>query len=74
MSRVTGCCEAHGLYVWEDEDMNTEPIAFSKTPCHMNESDECHLAGERHVIHDPEHMEVCVDCYLKFHGVWEVDA
>ncbi len=53
---------------------NSEPIAFSRSHCHMNESEHCHLAGERYIIHvgqDNEHMEACTDCYLKHHGVYE---
>lgn len=50
----------------------------------MNESEQCHLAGERYIIHvDDEnrkgfnvliHMEVCPDCYLKHHGLYEEEV
>jgi hypothetical protein len=78
MSRWDGCdtCTAWHNPLPFEEDMgeNSEPIAFSKSHCHMNESEHCHLAGERYIIHvgqDNEHMNVCPDCYLKHHGVYE---
>jgi hypothetical protein len=56
---------------------NDEPIAFSKKPCEMPKCEEWR-AGQRHIIHTYHrpngvgtHREVCVDCYLKFHGVFE---
>ena len=60
----------------EDEGQNDEPIAFSKKPCEMSSCEEWR-AGERYIIHtakawqDRIHLEVCRDCYLKFHGVFE---
>jgi len=88
MSRWDGCetCVAWHNPVPFEEDMgeNSEPIAFSKSHCHMNESEQCHLAGERYIIHvDDEHsggfyvlvhMEVCTDCYLKHHGLYEEEV
>ena len=81
MSRWDRCdtCVAWYNPVPFEEDMgeNSEPIAFSKNHCHMNESEQCHLAGERYIIHvgkDNEHMEVCTDCYLKHQGVYEEEV
>ena len=77
MSRWDGCdiCVEQLNPVPFEEDMgeNSEPIAFSKSHCDMGESEQCHLAGERYIIHDGDknHMEICVDCYLKHHGVYE---
>ena len=78
MSKWDGCDTCVARYnpvpFEEDDGENSEPIAFSKSHCHMNESEHCHLAGERYIIHvgqDNEHMEVCVNCYLKHHGVYE---
>ena len=60
----------------EDEGSNTEPIAFSRTAC----SGTCQysrLAGERYIEHEIDeegeliHLELCVECYLSFHGVFE---
>lgn len=88
MSRWDGCetCVAWYNPVPFEEDMgeNSEPIAFSKSHCHMNESEHCHLAGERYIIHVDDknhegfnvllHMEVCPDCYLKHHGLYEEEV
>ena len=90
MSRWDGCeiCMRSYSPVPHEDDMgeNSEPITFSKNPCHMNESKHCHLAGERHIIHTSHyrphhsgheiddnyfHSEVCPDCYLKHHGLYE---
>jgi len=62
----------------EDEGQNSDPIAFSKRPCEYP-SCEKWRAGQRHIIHTDHtiplphgtHLEVCGDCYLKFHGVFE---
>lgn len=62
----------------EDEGQNDKPIAFSKKPCEMSSCEEWR-AGERYIIHTDHtipltvgtHLEVCGDCYLKFHGVFE---
>lgn len=60
-----------------DEGENSEPITFSRTACDIGGGEQCHLAGERYIVHelnDAEemtHFEICVDCYLRFHGVFE---
>ena len=60
----------------EDEGSNTEPITFSRTAC-PGTGHQCHLAGERYIEHELDsegvliHLELCVDCYLKSHGVFE---
>lgn len=50
-------------------------IDFSKYPCqnHNCTDPDGHLAGERHIIPDDDgfEIEVCVTCYLKYHGVHE---
>jgi len=77
MSRWDGCdiCIAQFNPVPFEEDMgeNSEPIVFSKNYCDMFLSSDCHLPGERYIIHDGDknHMEVCGDCYLKHHGIYE---
>tara|TARA_R110000824_G_scaffold101190_1_gene240342 strand:- start:42080 stop:42331 length:252 start_codon:yes stop_codon:yes gene_type:complete len=82
MSRYTSCevCVEHFNPVPfdEDEGQNNEPIAFSKRPCEYPSCEEWR-AGERYIIHSDNtiplppatHLEVCADCYLKFHGVFE---
>ena len=61
----------------EDQGENSEPIAFSKSACEAGNSEQCHLAGERYIEHELDdegdliHLELCADCYLKFHGVFE---
>lgn len=83
VSRCTSCdyCVEWLNPVPFDEDMgeNSEPISFSKNPCDLGDSEQCHLAGSRYIIHSDStlpmttgtHLEVCEDCYLKFHGVFE---
>jgi len=82
MSRCTSCdyCVEwlNPVPFDEDDGQNSEPIAFSKKPCEYPSCEEWR-AGERHIIHSDHtlpltsgtHLEVCRDCYLKFHGVFE---
>lgn len=82
MSRCTSCdyCVEwlNPVPFDEDDGQNSEPIAFSKNPCEYPSCEEWR-AGERHIIHSDHtlplttgtHLEVCADCYLKFHGVFE---
>ena len=80
MSRDTDCIICVDWYnpvpYDEDQGENSEPIAFSKQSCQMGISKWCHLAGERYIIHIViddllTHKEVCTDCYMKHHGVYE---
>ena len=83
MSRSTDCdhCSEwlNPLPFDEDQGQNSEPIAFSRTPCESPfQCEQGHLAGERYVVHVAhtdrsggymdtkrhlEHLEVCPDCY-----------
>ena len=83
MSRCTSCETCVEWYspvpFDEDEGENSEPIAFSKRPCEYPSCEEWYSDGTRYIIHSDHtipltvgtHLEVCADCYMKFHGVFE---
>lgn len=82
MSRSTSCETCVKWYnpvpPDEDEGQNSDPIVFSRTPCEYPSCDDW-WAGDRYIIHTDHtiplphgtHLEVCADCYMKFHGVFE---
>jgi len=82
MSRCTSCETCVKWYnpvpPDEDEGQNSDPIVYSKTPCEYPSCDDWWF-GDRYIIHTDHtiplphgtHLEVCQDCYMKFHGVFE---
>ena len=71
------CAAWHCPLPFDDDcGENSEPIAFSRTPC-PGKGHECHLAGERYIEHTLEedgslsHVELCPECFLAWHGLAE---